>query len=88
MPIQLFSFFSGLGLLDLGFEDAGFNIVFVNEYNDQYLRSYQYLRRNLNRIPEYGYSQNDVRLFLDDAEWGETFPDYENRDNRIVGFLS
>ena len=87
MPIQLFSFFSGLGLLDLGFEDAGFNIVFVNELNDQYLRSYQYMRRNLDHIPEYGYSQKDIRVFLDDAEWGTTFPNCENRDNRIVGFL-
>lgn len=87
MPIQLFSFFSGLGLLDLGFEDAGFNIAFVNEYNDQFLRSYRYMRRNRNHVPEYGYSQKDVRIFLDDAEWEKAFPDYNNRDNRVIGFL-
>ena len=33
MDVEVFSFFSGLGFLDLGFENAGFNIVFVNEYN-------------------------------------------------------
>lgn len=32
MDVEVFSFFSGLGFLDLGFENAGFNIVFVNEY--------------------------------------------------------
>ena len=30
MDVEVFSFFSGLGFLDLGFENAGFNIVFVN----------------------------------------------------------
>lgn len=87
MPIQIFSFFSGLGLLDLGFEDAGFNIAFVNEYNDNFLRSYQYIRRDCPHIPEYGYSQNDVKLFLNDNEWKGMFPDYEARENRIIGFL-
>jgi DNA (cytosine-5)-methyltransferase 1 len=29
---SLFSFFSGAGFLDLGFESDGFPIAFVNEY--------------------------------------------------------
>ena len=33
MAIEVFSFFSGLGFMDLGFEEAGFDIAFVNEYN-------------------------------------------------------
>lgn len=37
MDIEVFSFFAGLGRLDLGFEDAGFNIVFVNENNNMFL---------------------------------------------------
>lgn len=32
-PIEVYSFFSGAGFLDLGFEEAGFDIVFVNEFN-------------------------------------------------------
>lgn len=28
---KVFSFFSGSGFLDLGFEKAGFSIVYVNE---------------------------------------------------------
>lgn len=46
MDIEVFSFFSGLGFLDLGFEDAGFNIVFVNENNNMFLNAYKYARRN------------------------------------------
>ena len=30
---DIFSFFSGLGFLDLGFEKQGFNIKFINEYH-------------------------------------------------------
>jgi DNA (cytosine-5)-methyltransferase 1 len=28
---KIFSFFSGAGFLDLGFEDSGLNIVYVSE---------------------------------------------------------
>ena len=63
MDVEVFSFFSGLGFLDLGFENAGFNIVFVNEYNEQFLKAYQYARRYNGHIPAYGYSHKDVREF-------------------------
>ena len=53
MDVEVFSFFSGLGFLDLGFENAGFNIVFVNEYNEQFLKAYQYARRYNGHIPAY-----------------------------------
>lgn len=36
MAIEVFSFFSGLGFMDLGFEEAGFDIAFVNEYNHSF----------------------------------------------------
>ena len=29
---KIFSFFAGVGMLDLGFQDAGYEIVFVNEF--------------------------------------------------------
>lgn len=41
MDVEVFSFFSGLGFLDLGFENAGFNIVFVNEHDKRFLSAYQ-----------------------------------------------
>ena len=69
MPIQVYSFFSGVGFLDFGFENAGFDIVFVNEYNEQFLRAYQYARRNNEHIPHFGYSHEDVRTYLSDEIW-------------------
>ena len=36
MAKSVFSFFSGAGLLDLGFENANYNIVFVNEFNQHF----------------------------------------------------
>ena len=38
MAIEVFSFFSGLGFMDLGFEEAGFDIAFVNEYKHRCTR--------------------------------------------------
>ena len=68
MPTEVYSFFSGLGFLDLGFENAGFNIVFVNEHNDRFLKAYKYARRNSNHVPRYGYCTDDVREFLSDEK--------------------
>lgn len=87
MPIQIFSFFSGLGLLDLGFEDAGFNICFVNEYDEKFLDAYQYARRERPNAPEYGYSHEDIRSYLLDEKWSQSFPNYCDRDGRLIGFI-
>lgn len=87
MPVEVYSFFSGVGFLDLGFENAGFDIAFVDEYDERFLRAYRFARRNVDHVPRYGYSHDDVRSFLSDQKWEETFPGYNNRENRIVGFI-
>ena len=87
MPIEVYSFFSGVGFLDLGFEDAGFDIVFVNEKNERFLNSYQYARQNRNHVPRYGYSNTDVKEFLSDDVWKRTFPDYGQQNEVIKGFI-
>lgn len=87
MPIQVYSFFSGVGFLDLGFENAGFDIVFVNEQNERFLQAYQYARRNSNHVPRYGYSHEDVRVYLSDEKWQEAFPEYDNCGETIIGFI-
>lgn len=57
----IFSFFSGCGILDLGFENAGFDIKFVNEYSIDFLRAYQYSRAKMGmKAPEYGYANIDI----------------------------
>ena len=64
MSIEIYSFFSGLGLLDLGFENVGFDIVFVDEVNPKFLYAYQFARRHKSHEPRYGYSCRDIREFL------------------------
>ena len=87
MDVEVFSFFSGLGFLDLGFENAGFNIVFVNEYDERFLRAYQYARKNNNHTPVYGYSHRDIRDYLSNDLWNQAFPKYNNRENKLIGFI-
>ena len=86
-PIEVYSFFSGAGFFDLGFEEAGFDIVFVNEFNKQFLNVYQYARRNNEKLPQYGYSNEDIRNFLSDENWYSRFPRYNDRANKMIGFI-
>lgn len=71
--ILLFSFFSGCGFLDLGFEWSGFRIGFVNEINPSFMNAYRYARGRMasagngytHEDPEYGYSTCDINDFMD-----------------------
>lgn len=86
MKIKLFSFFSGLGLLDLGFEKAGYEIVEVFEKKEEFLEMYKYSRRKLNcPIPKYGYSVLDVEELLYDNDF-EKKVESEKKEG-IVGFI-
>jgi DNA (cytosine-5)-methyltransferase 1 len=59
-PPCIFSFFSGSGLLDLGFESIGFNIAYVNEIFPPFMQAYRYSRQCLNLpLPEYGYCEGE-----------------------------
>ena len=61
----LFSFFSGSGFLDLGFEHNGFDIHFVNENHLPFLDAYQYSRNHLNiEAPVHGYNNQNIEEFL------------------------
>jgi len=65
MKIDLFSFFSGIGMLDLGFEDEGYEIALVNEFHSPFLEGYKFARERLNYAnPVFGYFGNDVIDFL------------------------
>ena len=62
--ISIFSFFSGIGILDLAFEKSGYNIVFVNEYDDLFMASYQYARTQMShRVPLYGYHNESAECY-------------------------
>lgn len=85
--IEIYSFFSGVGLLDLGFENIGFKIAFVNEIDERFLYAYQYARKNKKCKPKYGYSHRDIKEYLLKKTWQETFPDYDKRRKKLIGFI-
>ena len=59
-PPCIFSFFSGSGLLDLGFESIGFNVAYVNDIFPPFMQAYRYSRQCLNLpLPEYGYCEGE-----------------------------
>lgn len=86
----IFSFFSGVGMLDLGFQEAGFNIVFVNEFKQEFLDSYVYARRNTAyNHPRYGYHVGDINEFLD-GQQANIFNNYitdARLRNEVIGFI-
>lgn len=68
-PIHIFSFFAGAGFLDLGFENEGFKIDFVNEFNNSFLNAYKYSRKKMNiKTPKYGYYCGDINDLLKGEE--------------------
>lgn len=92
MAISIFSFFSGAGLLDLGFEDNNldYDIVFVNEYKQSFLNAYNYARQHHNmHQPMYGYHCRDINDFMN-HDYSILLQGYlrEQRNlNNIVGFI-
>jgi DNA (cytosine-5)-methyltransferase 1 len=52
---SIFSFFSGAGFLDLGFEDEGFEVSYVNENHKPFVDAYIHARKNMGyELPKYG----------------------------------
>ena len=87
--IKVFSFFSGSGFLDLGFERNGFNIVFVDEFHTPFLRAYKYAREKMGiSEPSFGYFNTDITEFLS-TDYEELKQDLEEAraDGSLVGFI-
>lgn len=64
--INILSFFSGAGFLDLGFEiEPYYNIIYVNEFHRAFNDIYQYSRKKMNMPePEYGHHVEDITTLL------------------------
>jgi len=60
----VFSFFSGAGLMDLGFEQAGFTTAMANEFHPAFLQGYRHARRSLG-LPEplLGHVEGSIEQF-------------------------
>ncbi|MDR0426838.1 MAG: DNA cytosine methyltransferase, partial [Clostridiales bacterium] len=85
----IFSFFSGSGFLDLGFESAGYEIAFVNEISPSFLSAYKFSRLKMGiQAPKYGYFNLDINNFLNGRkeELRNFVSDIKN-SNRLVGFI-
>ena len=87
--IKIFSFFSGCGFLDLGFELNGYDIVLVNEYSPSFLNAYRYSRKKMGLPePQFGYFNIDVNEFLGGKSVELTnYLNESRKDGSIVGFI-
>jgi len=86
----IFSFFSGSGFLDLGFELSGYNIALVNEIFLPFLEAYRYSRINL-QLPgaKYGYENCSVENYLlsDGQAKLRDFLKDARRSSSVIGFI-
>ena len=85
----IFSFFSGSGFLDLGFESNGFDIDLVNEYSSEFMRAYKYSREKMGlRKPRFGYFNIDINEFLEGRkEELRIYLDTVHSEGDLVGFI-
>ncbi|WP_394136262.1 DNA cytosine methyltransferase [Aliivibrio fischeri] len=85
----IFSFFSGSGFLDLGFEKSGFDVRFVNEYHKPFLEAYKYSRKVM-KLPEpkYGHFLGSIEDFVTGEQAKELGQLVENaKADSLVGFI-
>ncbi|TVM33675.1 DNA cytosine methyltransferase [Oceanidesulfovibrio marinus] len=87
---DIFSFFSGLGFLDLGFEDSGFNVKLVNEYHRPFIEAYKFSRAHMERVLEHDvtYVCDDVSVFFNGAaDELESMARASRIQGNMVGFV-
>ncbi|MFM6105142.1 MAG: DNA cytosine methyltransferase [Sphaerospermopsis kisseleviana] len=91
--ICIFSFFSGSGFLDLGFENTGYKIAYINEIFPPFMSAYRYSREILKLpSPEYGYHEGEEadvsKLTQGNAaqKLNELVKD-SRKSNNIIGFI-
>ena len=90
MGASLFSFFSGVGMLDLAFEKNKYNIVLVNEYDRHFMNAYRYARQGLGiQPPKYGYYQKSAEYFSKNRGKKRlcSLMEIERTEGNFVGFI-
>jgi DNA (cytosine-5)-methyltransferase 1 len=84
------SFFAGAGFLDLGFETAGFEIAYVNEFHSPFIAAYKFSRKKMG-LPEptNGYFEGDIEACADgeQADRLSKIVNAANAENRLIGFI-
>lgn len=91
--MNIFSFFSGAGFLDLGFELEGhYNVVFVNEFHQAFNKVYQFARTNMGiPFPIYGHHVENILHYVD-GEHNEMLENLinmveESKEHQLTGFI-
>lgn len=89
MNLKIFSFFSGSGFLDLGFELAGYEVELVNELSPSFIVAYQYARKQMNlSLPKYGYANIDITEYLSNREVElRNYVKNARQDGSLVSFI-
>ena len=86
--VALFSFFSGAGFLDLGFETRGYDVKFTNENSPAFAKAYVSSRQKLGYpLPEYGNYVQSIELLLQDTYLLANLIRRTRREHDIIGFI-
>lgn len=86
----VFSFFAGAGFLDLGFEQSGCDVVFVNEIYQPFISAYRYARKNIGiEEPRFGYHGGDIAELLEEKNGAALRSKIKEakRSYQLVGFI-
>lgn len=87
---SVFSFFSGAGFLDLGFEHTGFDIAFANECDESFADAYKHSRMAMGiPLPKNGVHVDSVELWLTEPR-SKQLARWVNAERKIgatVGFI-
>jgi len=82
----IFSFFSGSGFLDLGFENSGYEVVFVNEFHPPFMDAYKHSRAVMNKpIPRFGYAEKSIEE-VDHKQLKDAIKALK-KEKRLIGFI-
>jgi DNA (cytosine-5)-methyltransferase 1 len=86
-----FSFFTGAGFLDLGFESCGFIPLAANEIEPNFAAVYRYSRNKMGiPLPRFGLQEESIANFLERAErksWLESSIAQAKMEFNAVGFV-
>lgn len=87
--LNVFSFFSGAGFLDLGFEKNGVNISFANEIHQPFRDAYIYSRNKMGLpLPTYGHHLESIEAYIsgDRKSFLSNLVEQSKKD-ALVGFI-
>lgn len=86
--INLFSFFSGIGFLDLGFENAGYNIQFVNEIHKPFLDGYRFAREKIGPLnSNCKFYEGSIETLTNNSKLLEQLVSKNKKSGDVFGFI-